>query len=331
MSERIGVWRRCVPTAAAAVFLLAASAAVGAPCRTSVAAALLETQKYAEARALLEPCLRAEARDPLAAEYLGRAILAQHDQAGAISWLERAARLDPGKAEYQVWLGRAYAEQAEHANFLKQASLAGKIHAAFERAVALDPASVDARMSLLEFYLLAPGIVGGSIPRAREQAAEIAARDRLQGYRAAGRIAETQSDLAAASAQYDRAMAHFPQRNEPVYWRENVAVRQKQWKVAFDLMESLLRSKPKEIAPCYQIGRVAALSGDGLARGEECLRLYLHHDPAGNEPALSWAHLRLGNVLARSGRPEMARQEYAVALNLDPGFPEAKEALAKLP
>ena len=57
MSERIGVWRRCVPTAAAAVFTLAASAAsasVGAPCRTSDAAALLETQKYGEARALLE-------------------------------------------------------------------------------------------------------------------------------------------------------------------------------------------------------------------------------------------------------------------------------------
>jgi tetratricopeptide (TPR) repeat protein len=291
---------------------------------------LLERQRYADARALLEACARADTRDPRAAEYLGRVILAQHQDDAAVPWFERAAELAPGRAEYQLWLGRAYALQARHASFLKRATLAPKIRAAFEAAVATEPGNADARLALVDFYLLAPAILGGSVAKARVEAAEIRGLDLLKAHRAFGRIAETEREPARAAAEYDRAMEEFPARNEPVYWRASLAEAQKDWSRAFGLMEGLLAKKPDELAPCYQVGRLAAISGQRLPRGEQCLRLYLRHDPVQNEPTRALAHLQLAAILEKTSRREPARDEYRTALQLDPSLKEAREGLARL-
>lgn len=47
---------------------------------------------------------------------------------------------------------------------------AGKIRSAFARAIELDPQNVDARLGLLQFYLVAPGVFGGSLQQAQRQA-----------------------------------------------------------------------------------------------------------------------------------------------------------------
>ena len=75
---------------------------------------------------------------------------------------EKAVALDPNDGLYHLWLGRIYGEKADRAGFLKAAGLAGKVRTEFERAVELSPNSWEARTDLAEFYLEAPGIVGGS-------------------------------------------------------------------------------------------------------------------------------------------------------------------------
>jgi len=313
------------------LLVLAPAVALAAgPCRMDEAIALFEKRQWGLAGPALSDCAAAEPKNARAAEYLGRALLAQGQENEAIPWLEKAVTLQPGSSEAHLWLGRAYAQQALHANFLKQASLASKVHKAFERAVALDPESVEARLSLIDYYLLAPGIMGGSIAKAKEQAAEIARRDAMRGHRALGRIAESEKKFSDAAAQYEKAMTAFPDRNEPVYWRTNLAVSQKDWSRAFDLLEGLLRSRPGEAGACYQIGKVAVLSGQRVERGEECLKSYLRHEPGKDEPPLSWAHFRLAAIYEKTGRKDLARQEYQNALRLDPAMKEAKQALAKL-
>ena len=47
----------------------------------------------------------------------------------------------------------------------------------FEKAVKLDPNYIDARFGLMEFYLMAPRLMGGGADKAREQAVEIRKRD----------------------------------------------------------------------------------------------------------------------------------------------------------
>src|SRR5271169_3032282 len=83
-----------------------------------------------------------------------------------IAACERARSLDPNKALYYLWLGRIYGEKADRAGFLSAAGLAKKVRTSFERAVELDPQSWEARADLAEFYLEAPGIVGGGRDKA---------------------------------------------------------------------------------------------------------------------------------------------------------------------
>ena len=67
------------------------------------------------------------------------------------------------------WAGFT-ARRRTASNFFKAASLAGKVRNEFETAVRLDPNNVDARSDLGEFYLEAPGIVGGGRDKAEAQA-----------------------------------------------------------------------------------------------------------------------------------------------------------------
>ena len=64
---------------------------------------------------------------------------------------------------------------------MSAASLAGKVRNEFEAAVRLDPNNVDARSDLGEFYLEAPGIVGGGRDKAEAQTQALAALDPAKG------------------------------------------------------------------------------------------------------------------------------------------------------
>ena len=65
--------------------------------------------------------------------------------------------------------------------FLKAAGLAKKVRTEFERAVEFAPNNWEARTDLAEFYLEAPGIVGGGKDKARAQADLLAAAESSHG------------------------------------------------------------------------------------------------------------------------------------------------------
>src|SRR5208337_4386902 len=110
------------------------------------------------------------APDAESANLLCRAYFTLEEWDRAESSCRKAVSLDPGNSRFHLWLGRVYGEEADRANFLAAAVLAGKVRGEFERAVQLNPKDVDARLDLAEFYLSAPGIVGGGEQKAREQA-----------------------------------------------------------------------------------------------------------------------------------------------------------------
>src|SRR6267154_6776774 len=86
---------------------------------------------------------------------------------------ERARNLDPQKSLYSLWLGRVYGLKADHVGALSALGPAKKFRSSLERAVELDPGNWEARSDLAEFYLEAPGIVGGGRDKARTEADEI--------------------------------------------------------------------------------------------------------------------------------------------------------------
>jgi tetratricopeptide (TPR) repeat protein len=301
-----------------------------APCSLEQATALLESRRSDEIRAVLETCADRAAGDARLAEALGRLALSQGDSARAVKLFERAAAVEPQNSELQLWLGRAYGDKAIKASVFEQPGLAGRVRKSFEKAVALDPGNLEARSAMLQYYLRAPRVLGGSPEKAREQARAIRDRDPLKGYRAWGRIAEHEKRFVEAGQEYDRAREEFPDRAEPYYWRAALAASLKDYARAFDVLESLLRAKPSELPACYEIGRIAAASGDRLDRGEECLKLYLEGRPGPEDPSLAQAHLSLGTLYEKRKNRAQARDEYREALHIDPGLTEARAALARI-
>ncbi len=292
---------------------------------------LFDAGRYEEARRLFEARATADPRDFDAQLHLGRALLRLRRYEPSAERLEKAVALRPGSSQAHDWLGRAYGGIAQESrNPLKQAGLAKKIKAEFEKAVELDPANFDARENLIQYYLQAPGFMGGSLAGARQQAAEIRKRDLYRGLQAWALVHADQKRLDLAVAEHEAAVRQTP--GDPRIRRSLGFLYQevKRWDDAFAALEAVLQATPNDPLALYQIGRAASLSGKRLERGEECLRRYLAHQPRGEDPSLAAARHRLGMVYERKGEKARARAEYQAALKLDPGYGPAKESLKKL-
>jgi len=98
----------------------------------------------------------------------------------AVASLERAVGEDSLNSDYYDWLGRAYGRLAESSSFLSAPGYAKKTVRAFERAVELGPANLEALSDLFEYYLQAPGLVGGGFDKAENIASRIATLDKAE-------------------------------------------------------------------------------------------------------------------------------------------------------
>lgn len=248
----------------------------------------------------------------------------------AADLFERATKADDRNAVAHFWLGQAYGAQAQRANVFKQASLARKTKGEFDRAVELDPDYLDARHGLIEYYWQAPGIMGGSKDKARQQAEEIRRRDPYRGGLEAAGLASKEKDVARVQREYEQLATQFPDSLAPGVNVAALQLQQKQYDAAAQTIERLQRAHPDAMTPVYLVGRFAAESGQQLDRGEQALRRYLAYVPKPGEPSLANAHWRLGGIHERRGQVDAARAEYRAALALEPKHTGAKDALAKL-
>jgi tetratricopeptide (TPR) repeat protein len=159
---------------------------------------LVEARRFEEARKFFEPRAIQDPRSAEAAYYLGRSLFGLGRYEPAAEWLEKASALTPRDGDVLLWLGRSYGHAAMHANILRQAGLAKKCRLAWEKGVAVDPDNLDVRGDLIQYYLRAPGFMGGSENKAREQAAEIRKRDAVRGTLAAVTLQLHKKDEAGA-------------------------------------------------------------------------------------------------------------------------------------
>jgi len=173
---------------------------------SSEARAAFEQTDFARAIRLLQPVAKTSADWLL----LGRSYFMQQDFKKATDAFEKAARLDPQSSEAQMWLGRAYGRRAETASPFGAPSLASKSRAAFERAVQLDPNNREALNDLFEFYLQAPGFLGGGEKKAQALVERIAALDPAERYFAEARLAEHRREYQTAEQKLRRAVDAAP-------------------------------------------------------------------------------------------------------------------------
>ena len=126
------------------------------------------------------------------------------------AYFEKAIAEDSSNSGYYDWLGRAYGRRAEEAVFVAAIPFASKTRESFERAVALDSRNLEALGDLFEYYLQAPGIVGGGVDKAQNIAVRIGQVSEIESHYVRARLAEKRKDHAAAEQEYRKAMDLAP-------------------------------------------------------------------------------------------------------------------------
>jgi tetratricopeptide (TPR) repeat protein len=261
----------------------------------------------------------------------GRAALNRNDSDAAADLLEKAVAQSPNSAEAHYYLGAAYGDQAQKANMFSAGMLAGKTKAEFEKAVALNPNYLDARYALVQFYAVAPGIIGGSFDKATEQAQEIKKRDALWGHRAFAFIDTVQKKPELAKKEYQDAIREQPgSAKAHTYLAQYLANIDKNYPAAFEELEAALKLDPAYMPARFHIGRTAGVSASNLPHGEEMLKAYLAYTPKENEPQHANAHYWLGMIYEKQGRKADAKRSYETALKLNPALKPASEALKRV-
>ncbi len=242
---------------------------------------------------------------------------------------EKAVALAPNNGLYHLWLGRIYGEKADGVNFIRAAGLAGKVRREFERAVELSPDSWEARTDLAEFYLEAPGIVGGGEDKARAQADSLMALNPGMAHWVRARIAQKNEKTDEAEREYRAEIeaSHGGARGwvnlAGFYRREN----------RLDEMVRALRTMETE-----PLDRPAALmdgaglllrSGRDYPMAIRMVRRYLASSTVEEWPAFK-AHAVLGELLEKQGDRRAAAQEYRSALALAHEYKRAQDGLRRV-
>ena len=278
---------------------------------------------------MLGLCLVAAAQTTLLDQ--GRAAMQRGDYETAVTLFEKAVAQNPNSSDAHEHLAEAYGSLAQKANIFRQASLASRTHHEFARAVELDPNNLDARMGLIEYYMLAPGFMGGDEKKAVQEASETKRRDSMRGHQAFAYIYGRQKKPDLARKEYLDAVKEEP--NSPKsHYLLGISFLQadKNYKSAAEEFEMAVKLDPAFMPGWFQIGHMAALSGANLQRGEEALQKYLAYTPKPDEPQHYRAYFWLGGIYEKQGKRAEARQSYATSLRINPRQPDVAEALKKI-
>jgi tetratricopeptide (TPR) repeat protein len=128
----------------------------------------------------------------------------------ATDYLLKAAQEDPTSSDYMDWLGRIYGKRAETSSMLTAPGFANKARQAFEKAVDLDSTNRDALSDLFDYYLDAPGFMGGGYDKAAAIVNKTATIDPPEAFFERAKLAQKRKEYSSAEEHLRQAAAAAP-------------------------------------------------------------------------------------------------------------------------
>jgi tetratricopeptide (TPR) repeat protein len=290
---------------------------------------LLRTGKADEARRLLEGTLQRNPNDAESYILLCRLNFQLELWDNALLMAEKAVALDPNNSNYHMWLGRSAGRKAENSNPFTAWSLARRVRAEFERAVALDGNNLAVRADLSEYYIEAPGFLGGDKKKAREQAAAVAPRDEALANYINARV-EEQQGKADAEQLYKKALSESG--NSARYWIEISYFYRRAGRMQ-DMQSAIyqaLMAPRHDAIPEYDGAYLFLRTGRDFPNAIAMLKKYINGNTLEEDGPAFRAHYMLGELLEKQGDRKAAAAEYRAALALASEYRPAREALAKV-
>lgn len=293
---------------------------------------MLETENYSAAQAYFQSMLRKDPRNAGTAADMARLYLAQGQNQTGVQWARKAVALAPDNAVFEMLLGDAYVQYVNDVGFFSKFGIAHRILAAYQKAVQLDPDNADARYSLAMYYIMAPGLVGGSTVKGH---AQIAALDKIAPTEAEQALAEDaleRKHFKRGEALLQQAAQHSSGEGSAVALALLLAEHDHQYVRAMRVLDQAIRKDPHADLAYYELGHVAVLGKTHVPQGIAGLQKYLGlpHSWRPGTPPYKWAHYRLGMLYGLDGDKSDEKAQYEAALKLDADFKQAKKALASL-
>lgn len=312
---------------------------LSAPCfgQQTAAEKWIEAGHWKRARADVEARIRQAPDDPLANFLLSQIRAAFGDRATPLRLAEKAVALDGRTAKYHRQVAEAVGVTAQHSNAFQQLILARRFRKEMDAALALDPRDVQANRDLLEFYLLAPGIAGGSRREAEVVAGRIAAIDAPEGFLAKARLAAydkspgqmeamLRAGAEAKPPSYPAQIALAEFYLAPEHWKPEAAAAAAQnamrldlgrsdayavlasvyaargaWREWNEILAEAARNVPDDRYPEYRAAQRLIATGQNLDLAQNLLHDYMAQEAEGNRPTAADAAQLLKSI--RAARP----------------------------
>ncbi len=328
---------------------------------------LQEQGRWKQVRTRVEGWMRAKPEDPYAQLWMSKVKQAFGDPEGALELARKAAQARPSDPEFQAQVGMAAGQAASVAEGkLRQFSLAREMKKALETALASKPELKEPSEYLLQFYLMAPSIIGGGEGKAKELAGRFTALRPAEGLLMQAEIAfhakqpETAKGLIqqvlardgksyeahlymanyhlnlkpqaldAALASYRQALAANAQGIQAYAQIAGILAEQGKWAELEATLAQARKAVPDNLWPYYSAGRNLIVENKSLDHAEGLLRAYLAQEPEGTAPDLAATHWRLAQLYEKQGRRAEAVKALETALGLRPRFPQARKDLERL-
>jgi tetratricopeptide (TPR) repeat protein len=322
---------------------------------------LIEGDHWKRARAAVE----ARTSNDAETLYLKATIKqAQGDLDAAEKFAEQAVAANPKEADYHYRLSDVVGQKAQKASVFHQMGLGRTFKKECDAALALNPNHVKALFNMMEFYLHAPGVIGGDKAKANAIADQLSKLDQAAGVQAHieiarvlkqdGKVDEIMRNAVATRAEtfdmqmmvanylanqkeprFDEALQHAheamrmrPDRVGPHSLVAAIFVRQQKWPELDGTLTQAEKDVPDNLYSYFRAGNALLNAKTDLPRAERYFRKYLTADPELHFPNVSATHWRLGLVLEQAGRKQEAIAEWQTAVKLDPNSP-AKQELKK--
>ena len=235
--------------------------------------------------------------DPALKSKLGEVYAFQSDWDKAIDIYRELTLEYPGNATYQFRYGGVMAKKAQNSNLFIGLAMLGKIKSSFRKAINLDPGHIGAHWALIDLYVSLPGIVGGSLNKARDYANQLKQLSPLDGYLALGYIYEYDDESEKARDYYLRA---------------------------FELLGDPEMVERNQLN--YQIGKICGELGIDMDRGITHLNNYISNYTVLDGVPLEWAYYRLAKIYRKKSLKNEAMVWIDKSLEIRP---DLKQALAE--
>ncbi len=311
------------PFLLAALCVFPAQAADSASSSQNVAALVsadLTAGRADDAISRLSSYLAANPEDAEAHNLFCRVYYQEERWNDAISECKTAVELAPSESEYHLWLGRAYGEKARSIGSVKAYGLAKNVGEEFKRAVQLDSGNVDALSDLGEFYIAAPGIVGGGKKNAQAVAQALEQYDPAQAYELEGSLAEKDKNYALAEAEFKQAVEASRQPAGAWMTLASFYSRFRQWDGMLQALQAGIDADAKSATPhgpaLVDAATILAHDNRQPQLAIQLLRLYLASpNQSADSPAFQ-VHAQLSRLLEQQGDQAGAHEQIEAAAAL---------------